>query len=64
MSEHETEAPLGYTVPGASKSTGMAVSRIWLLIAAGELETRKAGRRTLIVGESLRAYFAALPAAR
>jgi len=57
-------APLGYTIAGAVQATGLARSRFWLLIASGELQTRKAGRRTLIVGDSLRAYFSKLPPAR
>ncbi len=64
MNEHEREAPLGYTISDAVRTTGLAKSRLWLLIASGELQTRKAGRRTLIVGDSLRAYYAGLPSAR
>ncbi len=62
MSEYG--APLGYTIPDAVRLTGLARSRIFLLLASGELQACKAGRRTLILGESLRTYYAALPPAR
>ncbi len=64
MSERSKVEPLAYTIEGARETSGLARSRLFLLIASGDLEARKAGRRTLIVGDSLRAYVAKLPLAR
>jgi hypothetical protein len=64
MSKTDFPEPLAYTIEAARDATGLARSRLFVLIASGELEARKAGRRTLIVGDSLRAYVAKLPPAR
>ncbi len=61
MSERSKIEPLAYTIEGAREASGLARSRLFLLIASGELEARKAGRRTLILGNSLRAYLDQLP---
>lgn len=54
---------LAMTVEDAIKISGLARSRIYILLAEGKLEARKAGRRTLIIGESLRRYIDELPPA-
>lgn len=56
--------PLLYTIEAARVASGLARSRLFLLIASRELEARKCGRRTLIVAASLRAYCDRLPDAR
>lgn len=55
--------PLAVTIPGAAQMSGLGRSRIYELIGEGTLEARKAGRRTLIMTDSLRAYLSTLPAA-
>ena len=57
------QAPGAYNIDGAIGYTGLTRSRIYELVGAGVLDARKAGRRTLIVGDSLRAYLAGLPRA-
>lgn len=55
--------PLAVTIPGAVSMTGLGRSRIYELIGTGTLEARKAGRRTLVMTDSLRAYLSTLPPA-
>lgn len=55
--------PLALTIEDAVKVSGLARSRIYELMGKGELVARKAGRRTLIMGDSLRAYLENLPCA-
>ena len=55
--------PILYTMEGAQIASGFTRSRIYEEISAGNIEARKAGRRTLVVGDSLRAYLASLPRA-
>ena len=54
---------LAFTIDDAVNASGLARSRIYELVGTGHLEARKAGRRTLITGESLRQYIASLPPA-
>ena len=54
---------LALTIEDAVKTSGLARSRIYELLGKGELEARKAGRRTLIMGDSLRTYLENLPSA-
>jgi excisionase family DNA binding protein len=54
---------LAHTIADASKVTGIGRTTIYGLIGAGKLDARKAGGRTLITGESLRAFIASLPPA-
>jgi hypothetical protein len=56
-------APAGFTIEGAVAFSGYTRSRIYEEIAAGRLEARKAGRQTIILGDSLRAHIRGLPAA-
>jgi excisionase family DNA binding protein len=54
---------LAYTVPQACDASGIGRTRLYELIAAGNLEARRCGGRTLIPAASLAAYIASLPAA-
>ena len=55
--------PLAFTIPGASAASGFPRTKLYELIGAGVLDARKSGRQTIIIGDSLRAYMASLPAA-
>ena len=55
---------LALTIEDAVKTSGLARSRLYILLAEGKIEARKAGRRTLIVGDSLRRYLESLPLAQ
>ncbi len=55
--------PAAFTIEGAMDFSGLTRSRLYELMSAGDLEARKAGRRTLIVGDSLRSYLQNLPRA-
>jgi hypothetical protein len=55
--------PLAYTVADAERLTGHGTSKIYQLMAANVLDARKAGKRTLIMGASLRDYINSLPKA-
>ena len=54
---------LAYTILDAAKASGLGRTTLYELIAAGKIEARKAGARTLIPADSLRRYIASLPAA-
>jgi hypothetical protein len=54
---------LAFTIEDAVKFSGLARTRLYILLADGKLEARKAGRRTLIMGDSLRHYLESLPPA-
>ena len=54
---------LAHTIPSAEKVSGLGRTSLYELIGAGKLDARKAGGRTLITAESLRAYIASLPRA-
>jgi excisionase family DNA binding protein len=49
-------------IPGAMKVLGISRSTLYELMARGELEVVKIGRRTLIPAESLERYVARLRA--
>jgi hypothetical protein len=55
--------PAMFTIDGAVAYSGCTRSRLYEEMAAGRIEARKAGRRTLLVGDSLRAYLRNLPRA-
>jgi hypothetical protein len=55
--------PLAYRIPDAGRMTGLGNTKLYELIGRGVLDARKAGSRTLITGESLRAYVESLPKA-
>jgi excisionase family DNA binding protein len=54
---------LAHTIADAAKVSGLGRTTLYEAIGAGKIEARKAGNRTLIPAESLRAYLASLPAA-
>ena len=54
---------LAYTIPGAVRASGLARTRLYALIETGEVAAFKAGRRTMVSADSLRAYLASLPPA-
>ncbi len=54
-------APYAFTIADAVTYSGCSRSRLYDAIKAGELDARQVGRRTLIVGESLRAFLDRLP---
>jgi excisionase family DNA binding protein len=49
-------APLSYSVQGAAAAIGISKTTVWRLIADGEITTFKLGCRTLIRGDTLRAF--------
>ena len=55
--------PLAYRIDDARHILGLGTTKLYALIGTGVLDARKAGTRTLITGESLRAYVAGLPKA-
>lgn len=54
---------LAYSIPDACNALSIGRTRLYALIAEGQLEARQCGGRTLIPAESLRAFVAALPPA-
>lgn len=53
--------PQAFTVEAFCAAFGIGRTFLYQEIAAGRIETRKAGRRTLIPAESARRWFEALP---
>jgi excisionase family DNA binding protein len=51
--------PLAVRIPQAAAMLGIGRSTLYLCIAAGEVETVKVGRSTLVPVESLKAFIAA-----
>jgi excisionase family DNA binding protein len=54
---------LAHTIADATKISGIGRTTLYEAIGAGKIEARKAGNRTLIPAESLRAFVAGLPKA-
>ncbi|WP_424138581.1 helix-turn-helix domain-containing protein [Roseomonas chloroacetimidivorans] len=52
---------LSFTIAEAVTSTGIGRTKLYALIKAGQLETRKLGAKTLIPAPSLRALVDGLP---
>jgi excisionase family DNA binding protein len=50
-----TPEPLAYSIADACRVTSIGRTRLYTLIAEGQLEVRKIGRRSLIPAASLRA---------
>lgn len=61
MKEKQTPEPYMFTIDGAVAYSGWSRSRIQDAINAEQLDARQVGRRTMIVGASLRALCDALP---
>lgn len=59
--EANTEPKLSYSIKGAIAATGYSQAKIYKLAAAGKVDARKDGKRTVITAESLRDYIANLP---
>jgi excisionase family DNA binding protein len=51
------------SIPEVSSVSGIGRTKIYEAIANGSLIARKAGRRTLVLREDLKAFLAALPVA-
>ena len=54
---------LAYGIAEACIALGIGRTRLYALIAEGQIEARSCGGRTLIPAESLRAFLAKLPPA-
>lgn len=54
---------VAFNVAGACQVLGISRSSLYPLMAAGKLDARKLGGRTIVTAESLRAYVAGLPKA-
>ena len=63
FNSHSPLTPLAYTVDDAVSASGFSRSRIYEEIGAGRLRAVKAGKRTLVFADSLRALLEALPPA-
>jgi excisionase family DNA binding protein len=53
--------PVAMQPKDAARFIGLSRSRLYELIASGEIEARKVGARTIIPTASLRAFVAAAP---
>jgi excisionase family DNA binding protein len=53
--------PIAVTVSEACRMAGIGRTKLYAEIAAGKIEARKYGKRTLITVASLQAWFNALP---
>lgn len=51
--------PISVRIPDAVRMTGLSRSRIYQLIAAGDIEAAKVGRSTVVLVASLRALILA-----
>lgn len=54
---------IAYTIVCTMIVSGLTRTAVYGLIGSGELQAVKSGRRTLVMGDSLRRYIGALPAA-
>lgn len=53
--------PLAHTIEQTGKISTLGRTTIYAAIKSGELKARKAGRRTVILDDDLRAWLASLP---
>lgn len=56
-----TATPLAYSPNEAAKAIGHSRTRVYELIASGQLRAKKDGRRTVILHAELERYLAELP---
>lgn len=56
--EHPAPDPIAVRIPEAAAMLGIGRSTLYLFIAAGEVETVKIGRSTVVPVASLRAFIA------
>ncbi len=64
MGEQQTAAATGpymLTIEGSKLYSGLTTNRLYDAINAGQIDARQIGRRTMVMGDSLRAFCAALP---
>ena len=54
MSKSQAPEPLAYSIRDAVAVSSLSRPRIYQLIKEGKLESRKLGRRTVILADSLR----------
>ena len=54
MSKSPSPEPIAYSNKGAMAATSLGRARLYQLIKEGKLESRKMGRRTVILADSLR----------
>ena len=59
----DEQEPAALRVPNAVRFSGIGRSKLYELMAAGEIEARKCGASTLVITRSLKAYLARLPSA-
>lgn len=62
MSRTEDQPKLSYSVAEFARLTSLSKAQTYIEIKAGRLQTRKAGRRTLVTAEEARRWVEALPA--
>lgn len=62
MSNIATEKP-AWSIPRLCDDFDLSRSKVYELIAVGTLTARKEGAKTLVDGESVRAWYESLPAA-
>lgn len=55
--------PVAYCIADAVRAAGVSRTRLYDALARGELEARKAGRRTVIEADALRRWIASWPRA-
>jgi hypothetical protein len=52
---------LAYSIPDAVAASGLGRTRLYSAIKAGDLRTKKFGRRTIILVDDLKSFLEALP---
>ena len=57
---HDLER-FAFSIDEAAMKAGVGRDKLYAAVRVGELEARKAGRRTLITAEALRRYLESLP---
>ncbi len=58
----EIPSRLAYSVDAAAAQSNLCRDKIYQAIRSGQLEAKKAGRRTLIPADALRRFIDSLPA--
>jgi hypothetical protein len=61
---HVSFRPIGRSIKGACAATSHGRSAIYKLIAAGKLDARKSGGKTIVTEDSLQSFIASLPPAK
>jgi hypothetical protein len=56
-----SEQPFSYSVKGAVAASGKSRASLYNAKDAGKLDFRKDGKKTIIIGDSLRNYILSLP---